>query len=166
MSFSRVGAWGWSFTASDDQWNQKWPVCFYLFSELQHTSTIIFLGGSMILSHCQIGIGRNSGHNRLVSFSRFMIKFQSYHHWIAGIGWWLVLHPFWYSLIQWLQQPSIPGSFLQLGMLESCGQGWEHLSGPFPGAQWKSMEHVGQMVICWLGKWLGKWLENVRLLDC
>jgi hypothetical protein len=27
------------------------------------------------------------------------------------------------------------------------------------------MEHVGQMVICWLGKWLGKWLENVRLLD-
>ena len=69
--FSRVGAWGWSFTASDDQWNQKWPVCFYLFSELQHTSTIIFFGGSMILSHCQIGIGRNSGHNRLVSFSRY-----------------------------------------------------------------------------------------------
>lgn len=39
-------------------------------------------------------------------------------------------------LIQpFLQQPSI---------LESHRQGWEHLSGPFPGAQWKSMEHVGQ----------------------
>lgn len=80
-----------------------------------------FFWGSMILSHCQIGIGGNSGHNRLVSFSWLMIHDQipiisSLNRWD-----WMVMAGFFMffpSILQpFLQQPSIPGSF-PLGMLE------------------------------------------------
>ena len=48
-------------------------------------------------------------------------------------------------------------------MLESRrGQGWEHLPGPFPGAQWKMLDKV---VICWENGWnmLETYVETWKL---